>query len=173
MLENFLQGVDSDTSIIGTSDTTPIDSLEPALSEIKLSPVVIPAMHQNLITSTSLEFPTDIVQTGIASVTFILSDPFTASINLLKVTATATFQGIELGAINNVDLSSNPVHADGHSNVTSSSLPFNFNMNPTVITELLLLRAKQKSVDFGPLTDLLQVVLDNPDFKSSVSAVQR
>ena len=72
MLENFLQGVDSDTTIVGSTDTTPIDSLKLALSEIRLSPVTIPALHQNLITSASLTFPTDIVQTGIASTSFTL-----------------------------------------------------------------------------------------------------
>lgn len=172
MLENFLQGVDSDTTIIGTTDTTPIDSLKVALSEIKLSPVTIPALHQNLITSTSLTFPTDIVQTGVASVTFVLSNPFTASINLLKVATTATFHGITLGTINSVDISSNPIHADGHSNVTSSTLPFNFNMQPIVIIDLLLERSKEKGVDLGPLTSLFQIVENNPNIKTNVSALR-
>jgi len=90
MLENYLQGVDLHTFIVGTSDSTPIDSLEPSLAQIDLSPVIIPAMHRNLIGSVSLEFPTDVVQTGVASTTFTLANPFTASINILEVAATAT-----------------------------------------------------------------------------------
>ncbi|KAI0686332.1 hypothetical protein BC835DRAFT_1523137 [Cytidiella melzeri] len=77
MLENYLQGVDSSTTIVGTIDTTPIDSLKRALSELKLTNVIIPALHQNLISSASLTFPTDIVQTKIAQSTFTLSNPFT------------------------------------------------------------------------------------------------
>ena len=43
LLENSLQGIDSDTTILGSTDTTPIDSLKPALAEVQLSPVVIPS----------------------------------------------------------------------------------------------------------------------------------
>ncbi|KAI5120964.1 hypothetical protein M0805_006636 [Coniferiporia weirii] len=170
MLENFLQGVNSNTAIIGSTDTTPIDSLKTALSEIKLSPVTIPALHQNLIVSASLTFPTNIVQTGIASSTFTLSNPFTASISLLEVTATVTFENITLGLIDHVDMSSNPMHTNGHSNATSQTLPFKFNLEPTVIVELLLIRSQQKGVDLGPLPGLFQTVLDNPDFKSNINS---
>lgn len=150
-------------------NTTPIASLQLALSEIKLSPVVIPAIHQNLITGTSLEFPTNIVQTGVASVTFVLSNPFTASINLLTVSTTATFQNLTLGSINDVDVSGNPIHADGHANITSPSLPFDFNLQPATIISLLLLRSQEKGVDLGPLPGLFQIALSEPNFQSSVS----
>lgn len=165
MLENFLQGIDSDTTIIGSTDTTPIDSLKPALSEIKLSPVTIPALHQNLISGASLSFPTNIVQTGIAQTSFTLANPFTASINILEVEAGVTFQNITLGSINRVSLS---LHADGHSNVTSQTLPFDFNLQPIVIIDLLTIRSQQKGVDLGPLPDLFQIVLDNPNAKTNI-----
>lgn len=96
LLANFLQGVTSSTTISGTSDTTNITSLVQALQSIKLD-ANIPALHQNLITATQITFPTDIVQTGIASATVSLSNPFTASINLLTVTATAMFDNLTLG----------------------------------------------------------------------------
>ncbi|KAI0072486.1 hypothetical protein K474DRAFT_1678619 [Panus rudis PR-1116 ss-1] len=167
MLENFLQGVDSSTTIVGTMGTTPIDSLKLALSEIKLNNVVIPALHQNLITSASLTFPTDIVHTGIAQSTFTLSNPFTASININEVTATVTFQDIMLGAIDHQSLS---FHVDGHGNATSQSLPFNFNLKPTVIIQLLLIRSQEKGVELGPLPDLFKIVLDNPDATTNINA---
>ena len=66
LLENYIQGVNSDTVIQGSTSSTPIASLQEAMSQIKLSPVVIPAIHQLLIPSAALEFPTNIVQTGIA-----------------------------------------------------------------------------------------------------------
>ncbi|KAL5507074.1 hypothetical protein ACEPAH_6530 [Sanghuangporus vaninii] len=166
MLENYLQGIDSDVAIQGTTDATPIDSLKPALSQIRLDPVTIPALHQNLITGASLTFPTDIVQTGIASTSFTLSNPFTASINILRVAARATYQDIFLGEIDNVDLS---FHADGHSNATSETLPFDFNLNPVDIINLLLTRSQQTGVDLGPLPDLFQIVLDNPDATTHIT----
>jgi hypothetical protein len=168
LLENFLQGVDSDTSIIGSTSSSPIESLQEGLSQIKISPVTIPALHQNIITAVTLELPTDIVQTGIAQASFTLSNPFTASINLLKVSSNATFHDINLGSIN-ADVSSNPIHADGHSQVTSPTLPFNFNLNPVDIIHFLTDAAQDNKVDLGPLTDLFQFVLDNPDFKPPVS----
>ncbi|KAK7690332.1 hypothetical protein QCA50_006989 [Cerrena zonata] len=91
LLQNFLQGVDVDTTISGSLDSTPIQSLKLALSKISLSPVTIPALHQSLIKSVAIQFPIDIVSTGIAQSSFVLENPFTASINLLNVGATATF----------------------------------------------------------------------------------
>ncbi len=104
LLENYIQGVDAETSITGSTDSTSIKSLQMALSEIVLSPVTIPAIHDTLIKSTSLTFPTDIVNTSIARASFILANPFTASINLLTVGATATYRGLTLGTIQDVDV---------------------------------------------------------------------
>lgn len=171
LLENYIQGIDSQTTILGTTDATPIDPLKSALSQIRLSPVTIPALHQNLITSASLEFPLDVVQTGIASTSFTLSNPFTASINLERVGATAFYQNLTLGKIDNVDISSSPIHADGHTNITSSTLPLNFNLDPLVIIQLVTSSAAKHNVDLGPLTDLFQFVIDNPDFHTLVSFV--
>ncbi|KAG2078952.1 hypothetical protein BDR04DRAFT_1124058 [Suillus decipiens] len=171
MLENYLQGVDSQTTIMGTSSSTSISSLEPALAQINLSPVTIPALHQNLIGSASLEFPTDIVQTGVASTTFTLANPFTASINLLEVTAIATYHNLTLGAIDHVQMSSNPIHANGHSNITSPVLPFNFNLDPLTIIGLITTSAQEHNVNLGPLTSLFQLVIDNPSFHPPVGSV--
>lgn len=168
LLENFLQGVDSDSVIAGTTDSTPISSLKTALSEILLKPVTIPAIHQTLIKSATIEFPTDIVQTGISQASFTLANPFTASINLLTVGATATFHGLTLGTID-ADISSNPIHADGHSSVTSSFLPMKYNLEPLVIVQFLSILAQQNSVDLGPLVPLFQFLVDNPNLKVAVT----
>ncbi len=167
LLENYIQGVDSDTTIHGSTDSTPIESLKEALSQIVLSPVTIPAMHDTLIKSASLTFPIDIVKTGIASASFTLSNPFTASINLLTIGTTATFQGIVLGNIN-ADVSSNPIHADGHSSVTSQTLDMDYNLNPLSIIAFISATSKANSVDIGPLTDLFGIILQNPQYDPPV-----
>ena len=168
LLENFLQGVTSETTIQGSQDSTTIASLKLALSEIRLTPVEIPALHQNLISTASLELPTNIVQTGIASASFTLDNPFTASINLLEVTSTVTFQQLTIGKIDHVDLSSSPVHANGHSSVTSPQLPFKFNLDPLTIIQLLSAGAQNNHVDLGPLTQLFGIVVQNPNFHPPV-----
>ena len=169
LLENFLQGVDVDTTISGGVDSTPIESLKLALSQISLSPVKIPALHQSLIKSVAIQFPADIVSTGIAQSSFVLDNPFTASINLVKVGATATFHNLSLGTIDHVDISSNPVHANGHSDVTSAPLPLKFNLDPATIIQLLTIGAQNNHVDLGGLADLFKFVLSNPDFHPPVT----
>jgi hypothetical protein len=86
-------------------------------------------LHQNLISSASLQSLSDFVQTGAASTTFTLVILFTASANLLGVTANATYHNLTLGTINHVDVSSNAIQAGGRSNITSTALPFNLNID--------------------------------------------
>ncbi|KIJ38952.1 hypothetical protein M422DRAFT_258368 [Sphaerobolus stellatus SS14] len=161
LLENFLQGVNSNTVIVGTSSTTQVDSLIPALEQITLN-ANIPALHQNLITATNIVFPLNILSTGIAAVTVNLANPFTASINILVLQATASFGGVTLGTVPKVDASASPVHAAGHSNITTPSLPLAFNLDPTAIITLISTRAAQKSIDVGPLAQLFPLALAHP-----------
>ncbi|KAI0305626.1 hypothetical protein B0F90DRAFT_1815219 [Multifurca ochricompacta] len=169
LLENYLQGVTSNTAIQGSQSSTAIDSLKIAMSDIRLSPVEIPALHQNLISSASLEMPANITRTGIASASFTLDNPFTASINLLELASTVTYQQLTLGKINHVDLSSSPVHANGHSIITSPQLPFEFNMDPLTIIQLLLSGAQNNRVDLGPLIQLFGIVAQNPNYHPPIT----
>ncbi|ESK92921.1 hypothetical protein Moror_8994 [Moniliophthora roreri MCA 2997] len=169
LLQNFIQGVDVDTSISGSRDSTPVESLKTALSQIRLSPITIPALHESLIKSASLVFPTDIVQTGVAQTSFELANPFTASINLLEVHADAVYHDLRLGTID-TDVSSNPIHADGHSTISSPTLPINFNLDPSTIIQLLKIASQANGIDLGPLNELFQFVLDNPDLKPPVTS---
>lgn len=168
LLQNFLQGVDSEVTIAGSQSSTKVESLQDSMSHIRLSTVKIPALNQNLIKSTSLTFPVDIIRTGMASASFILDNPFTASIDLLRTTAIATYQGLTLGEILNFDTSEKPIHAEGHSSVTSPELPLKLNRDPVTIIQLLLLSAKANGVDLGPLYPFFQFITQNPDFKPSV-----
>ncbi|KAH9961311.1 hypothetical protein BC827DRAFT_1260505 [Russula dissimulans] len=169
LLQNYLQGVTSDTTIQGSQGSTAIDSLKIALSEIHLSPVEIPALHQNLIRAASLELPTDIVQTGIASASFTVDNPFTASINIIEVTSTVLYQELTLGKIDHVDLSSSPVHVDGHSSTTSQQLPFKFNLSPLTIIQLLLSGAQSNRVDLSPLIDLFKIVTQKLNYHPPIT----
>lgn len=122
LLENFVQGISSNTIILGTSGTTPIKSLQAALGSIALG-ATIPPLLNNLITQASLSFPLDIAQTDVANAQFMLANPFTASINLLSVITDATYQGINLGQIKVTSLNP-PISAPGHTLITSPTLPY-------------------------------------------------
>ncbi|KAK2467793.1 hypothetical protein APHAL10511_000088 [Amanita phalloides] len=160
LLQNYLQGVDSEAMIIGKCDSTPVESLKQALSQIRLS-TTIPALKQNLIKSASLTFPIDIVSTGLASAAFTLVNPFTASINMLDIVSTVTYHGLTLGVIND-DISLNPILANGHSSSTSPVLPMKFNLDPLTIIELITIEAKVKNIELGPLMQLFEFVIRNP-----------
>lgn len=168
MLENYLQGATSDTTIQGSQGSTAIDSLKVAISELHLTPVEIPALHQNLISSAALVLPANIAQTGIAYASFTIDNPFTASINILEVTSTVEYEQLTIGKIDHVNLTSSPVHANGHSNATSPQLPFKFNLDPLTIIQLLLSVAQNNRVDLGPLIELLKVVTKNPKYHPPV-----
>ncbi|TBU23049.1 hypothetical protein BD311DRAFT_704566 [Dichomitus squalens] len=170
LLENFLQGTTSSTTIQGSTNSTLIQSLQLAMSKISLSPVNIPGLGKTLISSTSLVFPPNIAQSGIAQVSFVLANPFTASINLLEISATATYGNLTLGKIDNLNRSNDPIHADGHADVTSPALPFSMNMDPSSIMEFLLAAAQNNDVDLGPLPALFRAALQNPASHSSINA---
>jgi hypothetical protein len=168
LLENYLQGVTSDTTIQGSQGSTAIDSLKVAISDLRLTPVEIPALHQNLISSAALVLPANIVQTGIAYASFTVSNPFTASINILEVTSAVKYEELTIGNIDHADLTTAPVHANGHSNITSPRLPFKFNLDPFTIVQLLLSAAQNNHVDLGPLIELLKTVAQNPKYRPPV-----
>lgn len=166
LLENFLQGINVATTITGTTGSTNIESLKLALSQIRLSDVTIPGLQTTLIRSASLTFPINIATSGTATTSFTLANPFTASINLLKVSATVTYHNLTLGDIPNVGTS---IRAAGHSQVTSPGLPLKFTLVPSTIIQLLLIASQENNVGLGPLPQLFQFVLNNPNYKPPVS----
>jgi hypothetical protein len=108
------------------------------------------------------------VQTGIAYASFTVDNPFTASINILEVTSTVTYEQLTIGEIDHADLTSSPVHANSHSSTTSPQLPFKFNLDPLTIVQLLLSGAQNNHVDLGPLIELLNIVAQKPNYHPPV-----
>ncbi|PWN53595.1 hypothetical protein IE53DRAFT_140447 [Violaceomyces palustris] len=167
LLENYVQGIVSDTVIQGTRDTTPIESLKQALSGIQLK-ASIPALQQLLIIEARLVIPKDIAQTGYAQASFMLQNPFTASINLLQVKADASYQGIFLGEINE-NLRKNIISAPGHTTITSYFLPFKFNLDPKTLIRFVAAAAAATGTDLGPLPPLFQQVLGQESTQTTIS----
>jgi hypothetical protein len=141
LLENYVQGVVSNVSIVGTPNTTPCGSLQQALGSIVIQ-TTIPPLQQPLITEagaslslqaspvlrltplfTALTFPLDVGTTGIARASFHLDNPFTAGVHLTDILANATYQSFFLGQIIAPNLQP-PITANGHQNITSPTLPY-------------------------------------------------
>ncbi|GJN94719.1 hypothetical protein Rhopal_007810-T1 [Rhodotorula paludigena] len=168
LLENFIQGIVSNVSIVGTPDTTPYGSLQTALGSISIQ-TSIPPIYQLLITEASLSFPIDIADTGIAEATFDLSNPFTASINLQGVIANATYQSFFLGRINQPTL--DPViSAGGGRNITSRKLPFELTDDPKFLIQFLIAVAQANNVDLGILLPEFQYVLGLESTETAVTS---
>ncbi|SHO78091.1 Uncharacterized protein MSYG_2433 [Malassezia sympodialis ATCC 42132] len=166
LLENYVMGVVSTANIQGSSSTTDIASLKKALAGISLT-TQIPPLHQLLITEARLTIPRNIAKTATAEATFQLDNPFTASINLIKVNARAIYDGIYIGKIDQ-DLSKNPVHASGHSKIVSRSLPFSMVLDPKVLIRFIETAARNTGTDLGPLPPLFNQVLQMQSTKTSV-----
>lgn len=89
----------------------------------------------------------------------MIANPFTASINLLKVNADASYQGIHLATIDQ-DLSSNPIHAPGKTTTTSYPLVAAVDIDPKNLINFIFAAAAATGTDLGPLPPFFQQVLD-------------
>ena len=166
MLENYVQGISSTTYIRGSKGTTDIASLKQALSGIELR-VTIPPLKKLLITEDQLVIPKDIAQTSIAQAKFQLANPFTASINLLKVKAKASYKGIYLGVID-ADLHKNPIRAPGHKTITSRMLPLKMDLEPKHLIRFIEQAASDTGTDLGPLTSEFNKVMAMRSTKTTI-----
>ncbi|MCO5588347.1 hypothetical protein L7F22_042302 [Adiantum nelumboides] len=163
LLENYIQNITSTAIVLGTSQTTPIESLKQALAQIQLT-TQIPALNQLLVQRTFLTVPKNIAQNGgIASVTVTINNPFTAGIHLLELHAAANFQDITVGRIDqNLAATNNIVNAPGHQISTSQPIPFNIDIRPKNLLRFILAAAQAYGVSLGPLPPFFQEVLDLP-----------
>ena len=169
MLENYVQGIESTTKIHGTKDTTDIASLKQAMSGIDLM-VKIPPLHKLIILEDRLVIPKNIDKTHIAQASFQLANPFTASINLIKVDAKASYKGIFLGQIND-DLSKNPIRANGHQTITSRTLPIKMDLNPKNLIRFIKQAAADTGTDLGPLEHEFDLVMAMKNTETSIKAM--
>lgn len=136
-----------------------------------------------------IEFPPTIATNGgIAEASFILANPFGATITLHSIIANATHKGFFLGIIDLPQLPQGLV-APGHTSVTSPLLPLEFDIDPIHIIQLvamlgmslwhlsshcllthILYPAAERSVDLGPLPELFAIVIANPSFHPNITA---
>ena len=168
LLENYVQGVASNAVIAGTMHTTPIDSLKRALAGIRL-PTVIPPLPQLFIPEARLVIPTNIAQTRKAQVTLQVDNPFTASINLLKVNAKVFYKSHYLGVVDQ-NLKP-PIRAPGHTKITSRSVQLDMDIDPKNLMSFIEERATDSNTDLGPLTGEFDQVMAMKSARTTVKPV--
>lgn len=119
----------------------------------------IPPLEQNLIPSARLELPLDVSTTGIGETYATLDDPFTASINVLGIIATAIYPigNLPIGVINQPNL--NPsIGVPGHTTAELPALPLQLDIDPRALIRLIEAVANNQSVNLGPLVDQFKSV---------------
>ncbi|PWN18638.1 hypothetical protein BCV69DRAFT_252553, partial [Microstroma glucosiphilum] len=175
LLENYVQNVTSSAIVAGTDQTTNIPSLVQALAQIRLN-TEIPPLFKMIVIEAALEVPTDIAQTGVASATVMIANPFTASINILDLSAQAIYFGpsqygqIILGTINQ-NFESDPLVNPGMTTTTSRSIPINLNIDPKNLIHFILTAAANTGTSLGPFPPFLQDVLNLADTSTTISPV--
>lgn len=173
LLDNYVQNITSSTIVAGTQQTTDIASLVQALSGIRLS-ADIPSLGKLIVTQARLVVPKNIAKNGIASASVLIANPFTASLNILKLNALANYFGpsdygtITLGTINQ-DLTSNPLRNPGHTNTMSREIPINLNIDPKNLIHFILTAARNSGTDLGPFSAFLSQIFSLSDTSTSVS----
>ncbi|KAI9507773.1 hypothetical protein F5148DRAFT_1368223, partial [Russula earlei] len=128
-----------------------IQWLNNAIKKLKVEKIEVPRV-ETLLKSVSLKLPRNVTQTKRGDAFFALKNPFTAPVQLVKLTNTTVTCGKwDVGTVD-CDLSSEPLDVDD----SSRALPFAFNLEePLKIIELLRSSAETNGVDLGPLDDLL------------------
>ncbi|WFD34248.1 hypothetical protein MCUN1_001085 [Malassezia cuniculi] len=168
MLENYVQGITSDAAIIGSTSATDVESLKEAFSGLNL-PTQIPPLKQLLIPQAYLTVPKNVAATFRALTSFQLRNPFTASVNLIKVNAKVTYQGIYVGKIEE-NLSGNPISAGGHKTITSRTLPLQMNRDLKQLARFVLTLAQNTNTNLGPLREQLNILINMANTETTIRA---
>ena len=161
VLENYVQNITSAAIVQGTRGSTPIESLQQALSGVALN-TDIPPLMRLIITEAILQVPKNIAQNGgVASTEVVVANPFTASLNIIKVKADAIYNDLTIGTIND-DLTNDPIRAPGHQSTTSQAIPITLDIRPKALVQLVLELSAATGVSLGPWPPFFQEILNLP-----------
>ncbi|KAF8314052.1 hypothetical protein DL93DRAFT_2167525 [Clavulina sp. PMI_390] len=173
LFSNYISGINATLQVKGDyvepDGKTKVTWLSTAFETLTLS-VVLPGMKESLVGSANIEFPANIATNGgIAQANFVLDNPFGVTITLESLIANATHNGLYLGVINQAHLSPEFV-ATGYKNTTSPYYPLDFDIDPVHIIQVLAQLAAETNTDLGPLPELFEIVLSNPNFHPPITA---
>ncbi len=119
-----------------------------------------------MVTQATLIVPPNVDKRLIVGASFVLTNPFGATITVLRAKASATsLAGVLLGS---VDANINMV-ANGRSTVTSPQFPVQVNTNLAAIIGFFEDQARANSVDLGPLLPLIEPLKSRQNLDSSIS----
>jgi hypothetical protein len=153
LLSSFVMGADNSVSISGYQNSTNIASLAGALGAVSLGST-LPGLKTALIQGASIVVSDDTPKTGIVGTKVSLANPFSAGLAITSVVASATYQGMPVGNIDQ-DISSNPFSVSGKTTGESNSLDMKMNIEPASVALLLRTLAVQGGLETKALDALL------------------
>ncbi|CAG8537235.1 25963_t:CDS:2 [Dentiscutata erythropus] len=153
MFANYIAGQKQETVIVGTENSTKVDSLKEAFSALKLQKDLL-GLDKPLIVSAFVHLNPDTINNSIASGNITMDNPFTADITLTGViNGTITFHDILLGSINQP--TTPPITFIGKSKTTSPAINTTLNLNPKDLINIIKLAAKDAGVNCTlPFTEI-------------------
>ncbi|KAL1924350.1 uncharacterized protein VTP21DRAFT_7385 [Calcarisporiella thermophila] len=154
LLETYLAGQDNDVVIKGKKHATDVESLNQGLAKINVG-TVLPGLGEKLLKSAKLIILPETPKTKVAKTIVQVNNPFTATLQLLKVKSLITNFGIPVGTMN-VDKSGDPIVLPGHK-VTETTLPLTMNLEMSSIIGILRKNAIRAGLDVRPLDELLKL----------------
>lgn len=167
LIKDFLTrgGPDIQATAHGTGQSTRYGSINPAVSTLSFGAAVA-RLNATLVTQAKLVVPPNVDKRLLVAATFVLQNPFSATITLLHAKASATSSsGVLLGI---VDSNVNMV-ASGHSITTSPQFPVRVNPDLAAIIGFFEEQAKANNVDLGALLALLDSLKSRKNLDSTVA----
>ncbi|KAI9015141.1 hypothetical protein BC832DRAFT_191806 [Gaertneriomyces semiglobifer] len=123
MISNFLGAKASTVSIRGTSSSTDVAALAPGISQLSIQ-TQLNGIQPTLVTGTTLSIRLSTIVSQIADVTLNVANPFEGSMTLLTLSSTVTYEGREIGRIENETFST-PFFVPAKGAATSVKVPMN------------------------------------------------
>lgn len=143
------------TACVGTSSSTDIKSLKPAMEQLKMV-LTLPGLPNNMIQSTRFMIGPSTVNTGIGEAGMTVFNSFDTPITILSIQAIMLTEGSPLGRMN-VVLDS-PMIVPPHTAVASTALPLKVQISSVSI--LATLKGAAGSLRIKVISDLVVRIND-------------
>lgn len=148
----FLTGQSATVNIKGNDHSTNITSLKPAFKAINI-PSNMPPLTTPFIKSSNIVFDDQTATTNVSTGVVEMINPFVAPISIYSVNSSFSFNGIELGSLEQ-DLYNNPIFIPGNT-VQTLQFPVKMVMDPVVSLSVLRTLALQNNLDVTVLDSLI------------------
>ncbi|KAL1919985.1 uncharacterized protein VTP21DRAFT_1131 [Calcarisporiella thermophila] len=120
-LENFLEGITSDMLVVGSKDSTPIESLKDGLDTLRI-PAAVPGVTEKLIRNATAVASIDAIIDKKTNSTVVLYNPIDTAFTITHMKANITYQNGPLGEVDQDTNMTIPSHQEQKSQILETKL---------------------------------------------------